>query len=265
MRAVADGQRGGRGCDALTFKPDHRRRQGHTCACRCADHGLGGVGLMVFLRVGASHQRALGVGEGGLPCGRRVVLGRHGRATTPAGLCLVGGPLGLGFGAGRRVGLILRIGCLGARRQRGDATFGRRSVPDGGERGTRLLRPVVAQRADPRSVGVARRAVDRHRAESQQAALPRQRQPRLTLRRAARDRPHAEAPERHRLDRRPPDIRHVTGRRPLPRIRRQQQGLVPAERHDLRRGERCRRCHDCHDARQSGRLLAGGDPPRSPR
>lgn len=33
-----------------------------------ADHGLGVVGLAVFMGVGAAHQRTVGIGEVGLPC-----------------------------------------------------------------------------------------------------------------------------------------------------------------------------------------------------
>jgi hypothetical protein len=83
-----------------------------------ADHGLGVVGLAVFVRVGARHQRAVGIGEVGLSPRRRIVLGRLGRAAGPALLRVAGGAPGLGFGAG----LLLQPGAggveLGPQRKR---------------------------------------------------------------------------------------------------------------------------------------------------
>jgi hypothetical protein len=120
------------------------------------------------VRVGAAHQRAVGIGEVGLACRRRIVLGRLGLAAAPALLRLIGGALGLILrpgGLGLGAGLLLQPGAggvelglqrlapddLGRQRLRVGLAFGIRRLglggqfgDVGGEPGAELLRPVVA-------------------------------------------------------------------------------------------------------------------------
>jgi len=117
-----------------------------------ADHGLGIVGLAVFMGVRAAHQCAVRIGEVALTLRRRLIVGRFGRVSPAASLGVVDGLLGFvgrafGFCFGARLGLnpctgfiefcleafasgdfcwqslriaVLRVGRLGLRGQRGD-------------------------------------------------------------------------------------------------------------------------------------------------
>jgi hypothetical protein len=63
----------------------------------------------------------------------------------------------------------------------------------------------------------------------------------MILRAAAGNWAHGERAERHPIHRRHYKMRHIAGRKPVLRVRRQQESLVTAERNELRHAEQIRR------------------------